>query len=145
MPRVRSGRRQSRLPDFSQAGYRRGEEPYRIPAEKISVKDLGAKGDGKTDDTEAFKKAIAAGPDKLVLIPKGRYVLTDMLEIQQPRIVLRGAGPKDTVLLFTRPLQEIKPTTAENGSGKVVSGYSWSGGLISVVGQPPQQRQSGCQ
>jgi plastocyanin len=122
----------SRLPDFSQAGYRRGEEPYRIPKESVSVKDLGAKGDGKADDTEAFKKAIASGPDKLVLIPKGRYVLSDMLEITQPRLVLRGAGPQDTVLLFTRPLQEIKPTTAETGEGKATTAYSWSGGLITV-------------
>src|SRR6478752_1619332 len=76
---------ESRLPDFSQAGYRRGEEPYRIPKESVSVKDLGAKGDGKTDDTEAFKKAISSGPDKVVLIPKGRYVLSEMLEITQPR------------------------------------------------------------
>ena len=126
----------SRLPDFSQAGYRRGEEPYRIPKETVSVKDLGAKGDGKTDDTEAFKKAIASGPDKLVLIPKGRYVLLDMLEIKQPRVVLRGAGAQDTVLLFTRPLQEIKPTTAETGDGKSTTAYSWSGGLISVGGAP---------
>ncbi len=28
---------ESRLPDFSFEGYRRGEEPYRIPAERISV------------------------------------------------------------------------------------------------------------
>lgn len=129
----------SRLPDFSQAGYRRGEEPYRIPADKISVKDFGATGDGKTDDTGAFKRAIAAGPDKLVLIPKGRYVLTDILEIQQPRLVLRGAGPEQTVLLFIRPLQTIKPTTAETGDGKTTTAYSWSGGLISVAGQPPNK------
>jgi hypothetical protein len=129
----------SRLPDFSQAGYRRGEEPYRIPTQTISVAEFGAKGDGKTDDTEAFKKAIAAGPDKLVLIPKGRFVLTDMLEVRQPRFVLRGAGVKDTVLLFTRPLNEIKPATAENGSGKVVSAYSWSGGLIHVWGGAPNK------
>lgn len=129
----------SRLPDFSQAGYRRGEEPYRIPKETISVKDLGAKGDGKTDDTEAFKKAIASGPDKLILIPKGRYVLSDQLEIRQPRVVLRGDGPLETVLLFTRPLQEIKPTTAATGDGKATSAYSWSGGLISVGGSPPHK------
>lgn len=127
----------SRLPDFSQAGYRRGEEPYRIPKKSVSVKDLGAKGDGKTDDTKAFKKALASGPDKLVLIPKGRYVLSDMLEITQPRVVLRGAGPLETVLLFTRPLHEIKPLSEETGEGKSTSVYSWSGGLISVAGESP--------
>lgn len=129
----------SRLPDFSYAGYRRGEEPYRIPADKLSVKDFGAVGDGKTDDTEAFKKAIAAGKDKLVLIPKGRFVLSDMLEITQPRLVLRGAGPEQTVLLFTRSLQEIRPTTASTGDGKTTTAYSWSGGLISVVADPPNK------
>lgn len=129
----------SRLPDFSQAGYRRGEEGYRIPTATVSVADFGAKGDGKSDDTGAFKKAIAAGPDKLVMIPKGRFVLSDMIEISQPRIVLRGAGAKDTILLFTRSLQEIKPTTAQTGGGKETTAYSWSGGLISVVGRGVNQ------
>jgi hypothetical protein len=131
---------ESRLPDFSQAGDRRGDEPYRVPTNTISVKDLGAKGDGKTDDTEAFKKAIASGPDKLVLIPKGRFVLSDMLEITQSRIVLRGAGPEQTVLLFTRSLQEIKPTTASTGDGKTTTAYSWSGGLINVVAGVPTNK-----
>ena len=40
---------ESRLPDFSFAGYRRGEEPFRIPKAQVSVATFGAKGDGKTD------------------------------------------------------------------------------------------------
>ncbi len=133
---------ESRLPDFSQAGYRRGEEPYRIPTDAISVKDFGATGDGQADDTEAFKKAIAAGPDKLILIPKGRYILSDILEITQPRIVLRGEGAEATVLLFTRPLQEINPKTARTGgfgaNGRDTTPYSWGGGLIRVTGDSPE-------
>jgi polygalacturonase len=66
---------QSRLPDFSFAGYRRGEEPFRIPAQSISVASFGAKGDGRTDDTKAFQQAIADGSGKVVLIPPGRFVL----------------------------------------------------------------------
>ena len=66
--------RDSRLPDFSFAGYRRGEEPYRIPAESISVKSFGAKGDGHTDDTNAFRQAIAAGKGKVIKLPAGRCV-----------------------------------------------------------------------
>src|SRR6185436_3966675 len=81
-----------------------------------------------------------AGKDKLVLIPKGRFVLSDMLEITQPRIVLRGAGPEQTVLIFTRSLQEIKPTTASTGDGKTTTAYSWSGGLINVVAGASKRR-----
>ena len=44
---------ESRLPDFSLAGYRRGEEPFRIPKAQVSVAAFGAKGDGKTDSTAA--------------------------------------------------------------------------------------------
>jgi hypothetical protein len=106
------------------------------------VKDFGAVGDGKADDTEAFKKAIASGADTLVTIPKGRYILTDILELRQKGVVLRGAGPEQSVLLFTRPLQEIKPTTAETGDGKATTAYSWSGGLIHVFGPPVNQGAS---
>jgi len=47
----------------------------------VSVKDFGAKGDGSTDDTAAFKAAIATG--KAVYIPKASpyYKITDTLTI----------------------------------------------------------------
>ena len=41
----------------------------------VSVKDFGAVGDGSTDDTAAFKSAIASGASR-IFIPKGTY-LTD--------------------------------------------------------------------
>ena len=41
----------SRLPDFSYAGYQRGEKPLPTLLPSCSVKDFGAIGDGKTDDT----------------------------------------------------------------------------------------------
>ena len=74
---------ESRLPDFSFAGYRRGEEPFRIPTNQISVAAFGAKGDGSTDDTAVFKKAIAAGAGKLILIPPGRFVLNANINVMQ--------------------------------------------------------------
>ncbi|MCX6906896.1 MAG: hypothetical protein NTY01_02510 [Verrucomicrobia bacterium] len=46
---------QSRLPDFSFAGYHAGEAPIPDVAVKASVKNFGAKGDGVADDTAAFK------------------------------------------------------------------------------------------
>lgn len=40
----------------------------------VNVKDFGAKGDGITDDTEAFEAAANTG--KTVFVPEGRYKLT---------------------------------------------------------------------
>ncbi|WP_337430839.1 tail fiber domain-containing protein [Bilophila sp.] len=44
-------------------------------ADIINVKDFGAKGDGVTDDTEAFKKASASGIP--VFVPNGEYKLSE--------------------------------------------------------------------
>ena len=52
---------QGRLPDWSWAGYRHGERPLPDPKSldsEISVKDFGAVGDGRKDDSEAFERAL---------------------------------------------------------------------------------------
>ena len=53
----------------------------------VNVKDHGAEGDGETDDTEAFRKAVAAG-DK-IFVPKGTFKLTGTLNLR-PNRVARG-------------------------------------------------------
>src|SRR5687767_1273399 len=50
----------SRLPDFSHAGYHQGEKPLPDVPVAGNVKQFGAKGDGTTDDSEAFQAALAA-------------------------------------------------------------------------------------
>lgn len=122
----------SRLPDFSFAGYRRGEEPFRIPPASVSVATFGAKGDGKNDDTAAFKKAIAAGSGKVILIPAGRFVLSDVLEIRTSNLVLRGAGSGKTVLLFQNSLETLRPRPVKNDGGTPTTDWSWGGGLIMI-------------
>jgi len=122
----------NRLPDFSFAGYRRGEEPFRIPKESVSVASFGAKGDGTNDDTEAFTKAIAAGAGKVVLIPPGRFLLSNVLEIRRSNLVLQGAGSGKTVLLFTRPLEELRPRPSKTDGNQPTTSWSWGGGLIMV-------------
>ncbi|KAI5298069.1 hypothetical protein KEM55_003857, partial [Ascosphaera atra] len=54
-----------------------------VPASSfVSIKSKGAKGDGSSDDTEAFKKAIKDLKDNEILyIDHGLYVLTDTIEI----------------------------------------------------------------
>ena len=121
---------QSRLPDFSYAGYHCGESSLPSVPPGVSVKSFGAKGDGQTDDTAAFQAALAAVTSGAIEIPPGRYVLTDILNITHAGVVLRGAGPEKTVLFFPRPLNEIKPNMTKNTGGRPTSGYSWSGGLV---------------
>src|SRR5436305_2252744 len=66
-----------------------------IPARKFLLTDFGAKGDGKTLNTDAFRKAIAAcraGGGGEVVVPAGTFVtgpfaLTDNLAL----VIERGA------------------------------------------------------
>ncbi len=125
---------ESRLPDFSYAGYHRGERELPRLTADVSVKDFGAVGDGKTDDTDAFQTAIREAAGKTIAIPAGTYVITDMLEIRRSGTVLQGDGAEESVLKFPTPLNEIKPNWGATTSGKRTSNYSWSGGIISIVG-----------
>jgi len=126
-----------RLPDFSLAGYRRGIERFRIPTGSVSVADFGAKGDGMADDTAAFRRALAVGAGRMVTVPPGRYLLNDVLEIASGGTVLRGAGSDRSILMFRRPLQEIAPRPAMTDHGAPTTGWSWSGGLITIRGRMP--------
>lgn len=119
-----------RLPDFSYAGYHCGEKPLPEVAHGVSVMSFGAKGDGVTDDTSAFLKALATVTNGAIEIPAGRYILSDILEIKHSGVVLRGAGADKTILYFTKPLQEIRPFWSATTTGKKTSQYSWAGGLV---------------
>ena len=83
---------------------------YNYVAE-LNVLSFGAKGDGKTDDTEAFKAALKAADQMngcVVYVPKGYYCLTESLTIGD-NVSLAG---------------EIKPGTAE---GTVLCIYGGKG------------------
>lgn len=125
---------ESRLPDFSFAGYRRGEAPLPDPAVTHNLRDFGAVGDGRTDDTAALQRAIAAVDRGVILIPAGRYVITDIIEIRKPDVVLRGAGRDETVLFFPRHLTDVRPDWGATTTGQRTSNYSWSGGFLWVKG-----------
>lgn len=46
-----------------------------------NIKDFGAKGDGKTDDTQAIQNAILQLEDGLLEFPGGRYLITKTLSV----------------------------------------------------------------
>ncbi|QPX71661.1 capsid and scaffold protein [Bacillus phage SP8] len=56
--------------------------------ETTSVKDLGAKGDGTTDDTEAVQKALDAGGD--IVFPSGTYLVGSLQLRSNSRIIGLG-------------------------------------------------------
>lgn len=123
------------LPDFSFAGYQRGEKalPERKP--EVSVRDHGAVGDGVADDTAAIQKALDANPGKVVHLPEGRYRLTRSLTLVSGAhgTVLQGDGPARTVLTAGVPLQEIEPLPVsypETGG----TAYAYSGAFIRFTG-----------
>lgn len=122
----------SPLPDFSFAGYHQGGKELPRPAADVSVADFGAVGDGETDSTAAFLRAIAESPGKVIGIPKGTYLLNDRLELAEAHTVLIGEGSEDTILFFQRGLQEIEPAETVTGSGFATNQWSWSGGIITV-------------
>ncbi len=125
----------SRLPDFSYAGYHFGEVPLPVYPVTANVKDFGAQGDGQTDDTEAFKQAIAQTEQGAILIPAGHYVISDILWLKKPNLVLRGEGSNATVLQITTELEDVRPNMGATTSGKATSNYSWSGGFLWLKGQ----------
>ena len=130
---------QSRLPDFSFAGYHCGEQSLPVVATGRSVKDFGAKGDGETDDSPAFLAALAAVTNGVIEVPPGRYKITKILEITHRRVVLHGAGPDKSILFFPTPLNDIKPDWSATTGGKRTSNYSWSGGFVWLKGEIGQK------
>lgn len=59
----------------------------------VNIRSLGAKGDGATDDTPVFKKAIAE--HRAIYLPSGKYVIGDTLTLR-PDTVLIGLHPSAT-------------------------------------------------
>jgi hypothetical protein len=129
----------SRLPDVSFAGFERGEQEIPTPAVVANVKDFGAKGDGLADDTAAFRSAIKAASNGAVLVPAGRYKITDFITIDKSNLVLRGAGRDQTTLWFPRTLTDVLPNWGETTTGQRTSNYSWAGGFLVLSGSFNQQ------
>jgi hypothetical protein len=108
----------SRLPDFSYAGYQRGEHPLPTVDVVTDVTRFGADGSDTVDDTNAFCMAIAATERGAIFVPGGRYVISDIVEIAKPGIVLRGAGADKTILYFPKDLEDVRPNMGFRGSDR---------------------------
>lgn len=75
----------------------------RIPGKVFDAKvDFGAKGDGKTDDTDAVQKCIDAarqhGKDAIAYLPGGNYCISQTLKVAGGHYFLGGMGVATTLL-----------------------------------------------
>jgi hypothetical protein len=85
----------------------------------INARDLGAKGDGLSDDTAALEAAFRqAASGGTLLLPTGTYAVTKMLEIPDG-LALQGAGMHQTIIanlqtpsVESRTLTETRPAFA---------------------------------
>ncbi len=67
-----------------------------VTQEWVNVRDLGAKGDGFTDDTQIFKDAVEKYPN--IYIPQGWYVVKEPLTLK-PNTNFIGLHPGSTIIL----------------------------------------------
>ncbi len=105
----------SQLPNF--------EDP-----DAVNIRDFGALGDGKTDDTAAFAKALAQSPK--VYFPRGRYLINRVEPLPANACLFshkggtidgsgwttHDAADDQTTLAF---LHMFSPTTWRSGSGVI--------------------------
>jgi 3D (Asp-Asp-Asp) domain-containing protein len=68
---------------FSALSLAAADAPYLLPKDggQVNVRDFGAKGDGRSDDTAAFTKAIKDEADgyRCIYVPKGVYLISDTI------------------------------------------------------------------
>ncbi len=66
-----------------------------LPVAAVSVRDFGAVGDGKADDSEAFRRALEAADGEL-LVPAGIYRIANVRIPDD--VTVRGVGVRSVIL-----------------------------------------------
>lgn len=93
-------------------------------ADVVNVRDFGAVGDGVTDDTTSFQRALDVG--RKVLIPKGKYVISSGLTVSS-NTAIEGQGIGVTVISFTSQNQETLFDIANGSENVFISDLSIQG------------------
>ncbi|MGH9343597.1 MAG: glycosyl hydrolase family 28-related protein [Terriglobia bacterium] len=102
----------------------------------VNLKSLGAKGDGKADDTTAIQKAI--DEHRVLYVPSGHYIISDTLTLR-PDTVLIGLHPSttpfdilDSAPAFQGPGAPKPLLEAPRGGSNIVTGIGlYTGGINS--------------
>ncbi|MGQ9523806.1 MAG: glycosyl hydrolase family 28-related protein [Armatimonadota bacterium] len=99
--------------------------PADTPPLVCNVREFGAKGDGSTDNTDAFQKALdtaAKGGGGVVVVPAGRYAIKGHLSVP-PAVTLQGTWQAPPSHTGIRDANGLKPEygsvlLAYEGAGK---------------------------
>ncbi|MDZ7723068.1 MAG: SMP-30/gluconolactonase/LRE family protein [candidate division KSB1 bacterium] len=92
----------------------------------VNLRDLGAAGDGVTDDTEVIRQAVQE--HRVIFVPTGRYLVSETIKLR-PNSVLIGMNPITTQLVLADDLDAFagpgSPNalleTAKGGEAIVIS------------------------
>jgi hypothetical protein len=73
--------------------YERAKAQYegKSPSDFVHLKDLGAKGDGKSDDTAAVQAAFSKNVGKIIFADAGVYLLSDTVTIPPGTVIVGEA------------------------------------------------------
>jgi parallel beta-helix repeat protein len=74
---------------------------YPICSYAANVRDFGARGDGKTDDTDAIRSAVRSAEDGMLMFPRGRYRITSPILIDLAKLGplgISGSGGSATIV-----------------------------------------------
>lgn len=98
---------------------------------RANVKDFGAVGDGVTDDTKAFRDALAN--NRIVTVPGGTYLLSDALVIRENCCLELS---QDTVLQFTNTSGnciDMRASATLRGNHAIISvPYAFTGNVVAI-------------
>lgn len=102
-----------------------------VERKMMSVKRAGAKGDGSTDDTAAFQKAMSES--RVVYVPGGTYKLSDTLVIKENSGLILS---QDTVLKFLQTegncIEMRGSATLRGNHGILWAAYGLTGHVIDM-------------
>jgi hypothetical protein len=97
-------------------------------AERVSVKDFGAVGNGVTDDTTAFTNAIAVAGTRDIFVPGGSYVITG---------TVTGNFYSDATVTITggtvNTINRIGSTLSTTGNATITGDLAVNGGDITTT------------
>jgi hypothetical protein len=109
-------------------GEREKEDDMTTVPGLISVRDIGAKGDGASDDTAAFQAALHAFSGlkgRTVIVPPGTYKLTATLHLEDVLLLGQSAGgwPADSNSGPVLVIAHDEPEAFVLGAGASVHGF----------------------